>query len=76
MKAGISIITLALGPARSRSLSRLSLSTLSETLPPSAGHTAATSANSAAASSDAPGASGNTVRRVALTARLRSIIGE
>ena len=42
MKSGTSTIRLAAGLARSRSCSRLSLTTLSETLPPLAGHTSPT----------------------------------
>jgi hypothetical protein len=76
MKAGTSTIRLALGLASIRSCSRLSLTTLSETLPAPSGHTSATAASSAPASSAISGLAGNTVRRVAMTVRSRSIIGE
>jgi hypothetical protein len=76
MKAGTSIITLFVGSAFSRSFSRLSLATLSETRAPSAGHTLPTAFSSCAASRVASGLSGNTVSRVAVTERLRSMNGE
>ena len=76
MKFGTSTIRLAEGLARSRSWSRLSLTTLSETLPPEAGQTSPTACRSWATSSAASGRSGKTERRVAATARLRSMNGE
>ena len=76
MKAGTSTIRFADGCARSRSCSRLSLTTLSETLPPLAGQTSPTACSSWATSSTASGRSGKTVRRVAATVRLRSMNGE
>ena len=76
MKAGTSIITLVDGSAFSRSCSRLSLATFSDTRAPSAGQTLATACSSSAAFSAASGRSGNTVSRVAVTARLRSMNGE
>jgi hypothetical protein len=76
MKAGTSTIRLAVGSARSRSCSRLSLATLSETRPPVAGQTLPTASSSCEMSSCASGRSGATVSRVAETDRLRSMNGE
>jgi hypothetical protein len=76
MKAGTSIITFFAGWAASRPPSRLSLTMLSETAGPSSGQTSFTAASRAAASTAASGRAGNTVSRVAMTLRWRSIIGE
>ena len=76
MKFGTSTIRLADGLASSRSCSRLSLTTFSETLPPEAGQTSPTAWSNWATSRLASGRSGRTVRRVAATARLRSMNGE
>jgi hypothetical protein len=76
MKAGTSTIRLADGAARSRSCSRPSLATLSDTRAPVAGQTLPTSCSSCPTSSTASERSGNTVNRVALTERLRSMNGE
>ena len=76
MKAGISTMMLPLGRAAISSCRSASDSTLSDTLPPSSGHTSATALSRLAAFSGEPGTSGNTVRRVAVTARLRSMTGE
>ena len=76
MKFGTSTIRLAEGLAWSRSCSRLSLTTLSETLPPEAGQTSPTACSSWATSSTASERSGRTERRVAATVRLRSMKGE
>jgi hypothetical protein len=49
---------------------------LSDARPPSAGHTPPTACSSWAMSGVVSGRSGNTVKRVAVTARLRSMKGE
>ena len=76
MKDGTSNMTFAGKGARIRSCNRLSLMTLSNTRPPVAGQTLTTVSSNCVASSTASGRSGNTVNRVAVTARLRSMYGE
>ena len=76
MNDGTSSIRLAGTAPRSRSPSRLSLRMLSETLAPSAGQTCETASSNWPASGVASGRSGNTVSRVAVTARFLSMKGE
>jgi hypothetical protein len=76
MKAGTSTMRLALGRDSSRSCSRVSLTTFRDTRPAPSGQTSVTAASSAPASTGTSGRAGNTVSRVAVTARSRSIIGE
>ncbi len=69
MNAGTSIIRFGAGRQPISSCSIDSLTTFSDTRPPSAGQTSATASSSAAASGSASGRLGNTVSRLAVTAR-------
>ena len=76
MKAGTSTIRLSGNSHCIRPCSIDSPTTLSDTRPPSAGHTWPSAASSAGESGVASGRSGNTVSRSAVMARCLSIIGE
>ena len=77
MKAGTSSIMCSGGSAAMLSRSRPSLAMFSATrCAPSAGQTSPRLCSSAAASGATSGRSGNTVSRVAMIERCRSIIGQ